>query len=319
MTLANPIDFDQPDAPASGPARPVARTAWGQLVSRPRTVFCLSIIGLYVLAGVASFLPILDRATVATVGGIYDPPHLGPHPAAWLGTDILGRSVLWRMVYGTRVALIITVGTSVLSLGIGTALGVLAGYFGGWVDAIITWLFTTISSIPWILLVVGIMFALQGYEFASGQSFKERFGDLPAIILALGITDWVGLCRLLRGEVFKHREADYVTAARAAGAGTPRILVRHILPNVMHLVIITFSLSAVGYVQAEVALTFIGIGVSEKPSWGRMITDSKLEILRGVWWEAVAASAAIFAISWALNIVGDALRDALDPKLRGRD
>jgi ABC-type dipeptide/oligopeptide/nickel transport system permease subunit len=344
MTVAGtPADFV-----AAVPADPqpvfrrAPRTAVGQLLSRRSTVASLVIVAAYVLAGlvasvpaivdaalpaaVSRHLPLVDRwggaidhAISDPVGDTYQPPHAGLHPSLWLGTDILGRSVLWRVIYGTRVALIITAGTSVLSLFIGTVLGVVSGYFGGWIDALITWLFTTVNSIPWILLVVAITFALQGYEFANGETFKERYGDLPAIILALGLTDWVGLCRLLRGDVFKHRASDYVAAARAAGAGTTRILFRHILPNVTHLVIITFSLSAVGYVQAEVALTFIGIGISDRPSWGRMITDSRLEILRGVWWEAAAASVAIFVISWALNVVGDALRDALDPKLRGRN
>jgi len=259
----------------------------------------------------------MERLVAIKVGGSYDPPHLGS-PALWFGTDILGRSIFWRTVYGTRVALIITIGASLLSLGIGSVLGICAGYFGGWIDAGITWLFTTISSIPWILLVVAITFGLQGHEFANGETIKDRYGDLPAIIAALGLTDWVGLCRLLRGEVLKHRSADYVQAASAAGAGTLRVLFRHILPNVRHLIIITFSLSAVGYVQAEVALTFIGIGVSEKPSWGRMITDAKLEMLRGIWWQMAAATLAIFVISLCLNIIGDALRDALDPRLRGR-
>jgi peptide/nickel transport system permease protein len=345
MTVAgNPPEFfnTAPTDPVPAPVPRAPRTALGQLVSRPSTVAALVIVGLYTLAGFVVALPALvggtlpsnvvthlplvarldqaiDHAIGDPVGDSYQPPHLGLHPSQWLGTDILGRSVLWRVTYGTRVALIITVGTSVISIVLGTLLGVMSGYFGGWVDALITWLFTTVNSIPWILLVVAITFALQGYEFANGETFKERYGDLPAIILALGLTDWVGLCRLLRGDVFKHRAADYVAAARAAGAGTPRILFRHILPNVRHLIIITFSLSAVGYVQAEVALTFIGIGISDKPSWGRMITDSRLEILRGVWWEAAAASIAIFIISWALNVVGDALRDALDPKLRGRN
>jgi peptide/nickel transport system permease protein len=202
----------------------------------------------------------------------------------------------------------------VLSIGIGAVLGILAGYFGSWIDVIVVWMFTTLSSIPWILMVIAIMVMLRAHE-----TLRETVGDLPFVIIALGLTDWVGLCRLLRGEVLKHRESDYVMAARAAGAGTPRILMLHILPNVFHLVIITFSLGAVGYVQAEVALTFIGIGISTKPSWGRMITDSRLEILRGVWWQLTAATVAIFVICLALNIVGDALRDALDPKLRGRD
>ena len=300
------VDLTDPDAVRR-------QTALGLLLARPLTVLCLAVVVAYLLAAAVSFLPVMDRAINRTVGGSYEPPRLGT-PAVWFGTDIQGRSVLWRTIYGTRVALLITVGASALSLGIGATLGILGGYFGGWVDAVVVWLFTTVSSIPGILLIIAITFALESH-----QAFIDRFGELPAIIVALGLTDWVGLCRLLRGEVFKHRASDYVMAARAAGAGTPRILFRHVLPNVFHLVIITFSLAAVGYVQAEVALTFIGIGVSSKPSWGRMITDAKLEVLRGVWWQIAAATLAIFVICLALNVVGDALRDALDPKLRGRD
>jgi peptide/nickel transport system permease protein len=285
--------------------------------AKPLTVICLAVVGLYIAAGIVSSFPFMEKLTSDPVGDFYQPPRLGS-PSLWFGTDIQGRSVLYRTIFGTHVALSITIFTSLISLGIGVTLGICSGFFGGWVDGVVTWLFTTVSSIPWILLVIAITFALEGYEFANGETLKERYGDLPAIILALGLTDWVGICRLLRGEVFKHREADYVQAARAAGAGTPRILLRHILPNVFHLVIITFSLGAVGYVQAEVALTFIGIGISDKPSWGRMITDAKQEVLRGVWWQITAATLAIFVICLALNVVGDALRDALDPKLRGR-
>jgi peptide/nickel transport system permease protein len=289
------------------------RTALSILLAKPLTVVCLLIVGFYVLCGLFSFTPYMENKIDQIIGDSYDPPHLGS-PQYWMGTDIQGRSVLWRTIYGTRVALMITVGASVLSIGIGALLGILAGYFGGWIDAVVVWMFTTLSSIPWILMVIAIMVALRAHE-----ELREAVGDLPFVIIALGLTDWVGLCRLLRGEVLKHRESDYVMAARAAGAGTPRILLFHILPNVFHLVIITFSLGAVGYVQAEVALTFIGIGISTKPSWGRMITDAKLEVLRGVWWQLAASTFAIFLICLALNIVGDALRDALDPKLRGRD
>jgi ABC-type dipeptide/oligopeptide/nickel transport system permease subunit len=290
-----------------------SKSAISILLSKPLTVACLLVIGAYIFAGLASFTPYMEQKIDQVVGDSYAPPHLGA-PEYWFGTDIQGRSVLWRTIYGTRVALMITVGASVLSIGIGAFLGVIAGYFGGWVDAVVVWMFTTLSSIPWILMVITIMVALRAHE-----SLREAVGDLPFVIIALGLTDWVGLCRLLRGEVLKHRESDYVMAARAAGAGTPRILMFHILPNVFHLVIITFSLGAVGYVQAEVALTFIGIGISTKPSWGRMITDAKLEVLRGVWWQLTAGTVAIFILCLALNIVGDALRDALDPKLRGRD
>ncbi len=256
-------------------------------------------------------------------------PHGGPIDLL-LGTDILGRSVFWHVIYGTRVALTIAVIASALSLTIGTVLGVLAGYFGGIVDAIIIWVVNTVSSVPWILLTLAIIFVLRAsFQVAKSDAQDAPQGttkaapagdrDLEAVILAMGLTSWVGLCRLVRGEVLSIRERDYVVAARAMGLDTPRILVRHILPNITHLIIITFSLGAVDFVQAEVVLTLLGLGISAKPSWGRMIDDAKLELLRGVWWQFAAATIAIFVLCLALNLLGDFLRDVLDPRLRGAD
>jgi len=295
--------------------------AWRKIYHRPSSMICLAIVGLYVVVGLATFLPALqkfvgpnrfldmfDRKITEPVADGYQAPSLKNFDL-WLGADIQGFPVIWRLLYGTRVALIITFFASILSLGIGVSLGIIAGYFGGWIDEIITWLFTTVSSIPWILLMIAMVYALKGLEL--DQVFM--------IILALGLTDWVGICRLIRGEVLKHRDRDYVQAARAAGVSTPRILLKHIFPNVFHLVIITFSLGAVSYVQAEVVLTFLGLGITSRPSWGRMIDDAKLELLRGVWWQAVAATVAIGILCLALNLLGDALRDALDPRLRGAD
>jgi peptide/nickel transport system permease protein len=145
----------------------------------------------------------------------------------------------------------------------------------------------------------------------------EKLGGLPTVILALGLTDWVGLCRLIRGEVIKMRDLDFVTAARAVGLNRRRILLRHILPNTFHIVVITFSLGSVAYVQMETVLAFLGLGITNEPSWGKMIDDSKLELLQGRWWEFAAATIAILILSLALNSLGDALRDALDPKLHG--
>jgi len=288
--------------------------AWKRLSRRPSAMICMAIVAIYLLIGLASFLPVFTRKIDQAVADGYQGPRLRDDSGRikfdlWLGTDIQGFPVIWRLLYGTRVALMITIYASILSLGIGVTLGMLAGYFGGWIDEIITWLFTTVSSIPWVLLMIALVYALKGMEL----------DPVVMIVLALGFTDWVGICRLIRGEVLKHRDRDYVQAARAAGVGTPRILARHILPNVFHLVIISFSLGAVAYVQAEVVLTFLGLGITGRPSWGRMIDDAKLELLRGVWWQAVAATAAIGILCLALNLLGDALRDALDPRLRGSD
>lgn len=298
--------------------------AWKRLRQSPVALICMAIVALYVLVGLASFLPVFEHTNAQgqpegliwnKVGESYQAPSWS-RPGLWLGADIMGRSVFWRLLYGTRVALTLAVCAGLISIVIGVGLGVAAGYFGKWIDDIIVWLFTTVSSVPWILLVMALTFVFKTMRSEGGE---QIIGDLWIVILALGLTDWVGLCRLIRGEVMKLRELDYVVSARALGIGHTRILFRHILPNVFHIVIITFSLAAVGFVQAEVVLAFLGLGITQKPSWGRMIDDSKLELLRGVWWQLTGATIAIFVLCLALNLLGDVLRDALDPRLRGVD
>jgi len=314
------------DAPLREPPRSMARDAWDRLRHSWVSMICMGIVAIYTLVGIASLLPVFDAKVQQQLND--GQPYVAPQfftrddsgkvhllgPAHWLGTEFQGRSVFWRMLYGTRVALLITVCTSILSIGIGAVLGVIAGYFGGWIDDLITWLFTTVSSIPWLLLVIAMAYAIQGHE-----AVQHILGGVTTVILAMGLTDWVGLCRLMRGEVLKLRDQDFVTASRAMGLSHARILFRHVLPNTTHLIIITFSINAVAYVQVEVVLAFLGLGVTDKPSWGRMIDDAKLELLRGVWWQVTAATVAIFILCLALNILGDALRDALDPRLRGVD
>ena len=308
--------------------------AWRRIRESRLSLLCLAVVGGYVLVGFLSFLPVFDLKINEQISSdkSYAPPalyHIWPDgrktlsPGVWFGTDFQGRSVFWRVLYGTRVALLITVIAGALMLSIGTVLGVLAGFYGGWVDELITWLFSTLSSIPWLLQVIALTYVLQG---SGDPHFMQRhpivyriFGGVTTVILALGLTDWVNLCRLIRGEVIKLRERDFVAAAQALGLGNGRILFRHILPNTVHIIIITFSIAAISYVQVEVVLAFLGIGVTDKPSWGRMIDDAKLALLRGVWWEVTAATIAIFVLCLALNVLGDALRDALDPKLRGVD
>jgi peptide/nickel transport system permease protein len=132
----------------------------------------------------------------------------------------------------------------------------------------------------------------------------------------MGLTSWVGICRLIRGEIIKRKESEYVLAARATGCSNRRIIFRHLLPNVFHIIIINLSLRFVGFIHAEVILSFLGLGETDKPSWGAMIDSARAELARDVWWEMTAATAAIFLLSLALNLFGDALRDCLDPKLR---
>jgi ABC-type dipeptide/oligopeptide/nickel transport system permease subunit len=145
----------------------------------------------------------------------------------------------------------------------------------------------------------------------------SSFGAAPRSTWRMGLTSWVGMCRLIRGEIIKRKESEYVLSARALGCSNGRIIFKHLLPNVFHIIIIDFSLRFVGFIHAEVILSFLGLGETDRPSWGAMIDAARTELARNVWWEMAAATLAIFFIlSLALNIFGDALRDSLDPKLR---
>jgi ABC-type dipeptide/oligopeptide/nickel transport system permease subunit len=266
---------------------------------RDRTVVaCFAVISLYVgvaLLGYAGLLPDLQTR----VGGSYEPPSLSL--ARLFGTDIFGRSILYKLLAGTQTAMTIGFIVTGISIPIGVSLGALAGYYGGRVDAVIVWLYSVISSVPSILLIVGISYVLEK--------------GIMSICIALGVVSWVGLCRLIRGEVLKHRNREYVLAVRLLGAGDARIIFRHILPNVVHLAIVTASLTTLSAIKSEVILTFLGVGIQDGSSWGTMITDATGELVTGIWWPLVFVTSAMFLIIYALNVAGDALRDALDPKL----
>jgi ABC-type dipeptide/oligopeptide/nickel transport system permease subunit len=249
------------------------------------------------------------------VGGNYEAP-------TWknpLGTDYKGCSVLRKTFYGAKISMTVAFFASIISIIIGVPLGAMAGYFSGFVDEVIVWLFSTLSSIPGILLVLAFALVLKDRSvtlpwFTGPVTFE--LAGITSVYLALGLTSWVGICRLIRGEVMKHKEREYVLAARSYGCGNGRIIRKHIIPNVFHIVIINFSLQFVSFIQIEVILSFLGLGEKNRPSWGVMIDDARLTLTRGFWWEMAAATVAIFIISLALNIFGDRLRDALDPKLR---
>jgi peptide/nickel transport system permease protein len=220
----------------------------------------------------------------------------------FLGTDIFGRSVFFKVLQGTRIAMSVGLVSSLISIPIGVFFGAMAGYFGGWIDDLIVWFYTTLSSIPNIMLLIAIAFVL-------GKG-------ISAIYVALGITAWVSLARVIRGEFIKHKERDYVIAAGSIGASHFSRIFKHILPNVSHFVIINLSVQFMSAIKAEVILSFLGLGVQGQPSWGVMIDDAKLELSRGVWWQLAGATIAMFFVILAFNILGDSLRDALDPKIK---
>ncbi len=250
----------------------------------------------------------------------HHPPTFEAFPLGILGLDWNGRSVLLRVLQGARIAFMVGVLGALCSIVIGMSLGLLAGFFGGWVDALVVYVYSTVASIPYLLLMLALAFVLKQGDFAriyreSGLSGFLSLG-LFNIVCVIGATSWVTLCRLVRGEVMKVRELDYVNAARCLGFGNLRILFRHILPNVFHLVIINFSLTFVIAIKSEVILTFLGVGVDKEPSWGQMIAYAKNELMQGIWWPLASAGGLLFLLTLSVNYVGDALRDALDPKLK---
>lgn len=222
-----------------------------------------------------------------------------------LGTDRVGEDVLYQALKSIRTGMVIGVLTTLLAVPFALMLGVLSGYFGGWVDDMLQYVCVVLSSIPTILFIAAFMLVF-------GQG-------LPQLCLAMGIASWTGLYRLLRGETLRLREADYIQAARGLGVSSWRILWRHIVPNVMHLVLITAVLRFSSEVLAEAALTYLGIGVGANTySWGSMINDARTELTRDpvVWWKLTAAFAFMLGLVLPANVFGDAVRDALDPRLR---
>jgi peptide/nickel transport system permease protein len=219
------------------------------------------------------------------------------------GTDALGKDTLVQTLRACRTALIIGGLTSAIYIPIGALLGIMAGYFRRWVDDIIQYVYSVIASIPEILLLVSILLVL-------GKS-------LANMSIALGVTGWVGLCRLIRGETMRQSERPYVAAARALGQSHWKIITHHLLPNVMHLVLINFVLGFSGLVLAEAILSYLGVGAPVgTASWGAMIDSARNELSREpqVWWNISAATAALFFLVLSLNLFGDALRRAFDPK-----
>jgi peptide/nickel transport system permease protein len=238
-----------------------------------------------------------------------------------LGTDKIGNDVLFQSLKGVRTSVIIGTLTTLLTLPLAITFGVAAGYFRGAVDDVIQYVYTTLDSIPDVLLIAAMVLVMQAYMAGHGESFSslQQRADLRLVLLCavLGITRWTGLCRLLRGETFKLREQDYVQAAQALGAGHLRVLARQVLPNVMHLVLITVVMQFSGLVLAEAVLSYIGIGVDPgMHSWGHMINGARLELARepAVWWSLAAALVFMLGLVLAANLFADAVRDAFDPR-----
>ena len=277
----------------------VGQRALKRLVRRKFVVLCFAVISVYLLIAVLGYLGLLPDFQ-QRVGGSYEPPSLESF-AKILGTDIFGRSVFYKILVGAQTAMTIGLSVTAIAIPIGLFLGALSGYFGGRVDSFIVWVYSVLSSIPTILLFIGIAYVL-------GKG-------ITSICIALGSVGWIGLARLVRGEVMKHKNREYVLAVRLLGAGHLTTMIFHILPNVFHLAIITASLTVLNSIKSEVILTYLGVGIQDGSSWGTMVADASGELVNGYWWPLAGVTVAMFLVIYALNVVGDALRDALDPKL----
>ncbi len=221
------------------------------------------------------------------------------------GGDRLGRDVLSKAIKGTEVSVFVGVAAALVAALIGTVLGALGGFFGGKVGDGLEWLYNVFESIPNILLI-----------FAFAAALKTRGVETVVIILAL--TGWTGMYRQVRAEFIKHSTREYVRSAEAIGASTLSRMFRHILPNVSHVVLVRVSLLTVGFIKAEVILSYLGIGVRvDQVSWGSMLAEAQAELILGFWWQLATATLFMAVFVTAFSLMTDALRDALDPKLRG--
>lgn len=222
------------------------------------------------------------------------------------GGDRLGRDVLAKAIKGAEISILVGVSAALLATLIGTLLGALGGFFGGKVGDFLEWVYNVFTSIPGILLL---------FAFAAVMG-----RGVESVVLILGLTGWTGIYRLVRAEFLKHAVREYVRSAEAIGASAASRMFRHILPNVSHVVLVQLSIHVVGFIKAEVILSYLGLGVSvDEVSWGTMLAEAQGELILGHWWQLAAATLFMAVFVTAFSLMTDALRDALDPKLRGAD
>ena len=228
------------------------------------------------------------------------------------GGDQLGRDVLAKVMKGAQVSITVGLAAALFATLIGTLLGAIGGYFGGWVDDFLEWVYNVFTAIPYILLVFALAAVLK-----SGPLAATLGSGVWTVVIILSLVGWTGIYRLVRAEYMKHRSREYVRAAEAIGASHASRMFGHILPNISHVVLVQLSLHVVGFIKAEVILSFLGLGVPiDMVSWGTMLSEAQTELVLGKWWQLVAATGFMAAFVTAFALLTDALRDALDPKLR---
>jgi peptide/nickel transport system permease protein len=289
---------------SAGPAIPAAPGLWRRIVQNRAVLVGGSILLLIVLMAIfapwiAPHDPYAQNLANRTVPPVWDPKGSWAHP---LGTDPLGRDYLSRVLYGSRISLLIGLSVAIISGLIGTVMGMLAGYFGGRTDMLVSFLVTTRLSMPVILVALATVAVIGG--------------SLWVVILVLGLLKWDRFAVVMRSATQQVRSLDYVAAAQAAGASTPRVLVGEVLPNVLPHLIVVATLEAASAILLEAALSFLGLGVQPPlPSWGLMISEAKAYMFFSFWLIAIPGSALALLI-FSINLAGDGLRDLLSPEGR---
>ncbi len=254
-------------------------------------------LGFFLLTFLIELQVIATEYNVTDYNQIYSPPSF----KNIMGTDFLGRDFLMRALHGARIAVYVGLFSSLIATFIGLSLGTISGFFGGIWDDLIVWLYTTLDSIPSVLLILALSFSLEQ--------------GLHSLYLIIGLTSWVSLCRMTRAEVMKQRGLEYILSAQALGYSKIKQITSHILPNVIHIVLIQFALIFVYAIKAEVILSYLGIGIEPgEPSWGVMISDAKAEVTQGIWWGLFIVTFLMFVLVLSINLVVESIRFRLDPK-----
>ena len=289
------------------------------------------VVMIYVAAalGVEIYDIISDAANITPAYAVEHPQNVFSPPSGRfiLGTDYLGRDCFLRALGGIATAVKVGVIASVIAVMIGVTLGLLSGYYGGRTDGFIMWLYSTFAAMPTLLFILAFALLFTKDYLAenltlplkAAASLLNTEPGMLAVYLAIGLTGWVSLYRVVRSETLKLRNQTFVQAAKVCAVSNRVIIFKHILPNVMHLVIIYFTLRFAYAVMTEVLVSYLGLGVQSAPSWGVMISDGQERLWRGVWWEVTAAGGFMFILVLSLNLLGDGLRDILDPKNENRN
>ncbi|MGW8390954.1 ABC transporter permease [Pseudoduganella sp. HUAS MS19] len=252
------------------------------------------------------FDPLADdlRELRATLGKAVAEPAAGRAQSLPFGADKWGHDIIRKTIKGGETSIVVGLAAATLAVGLGTLLGAVSGFYGGMVDDLCNWFYNVFTSIPSILMILAVAAVLQ------------QKGVLT-IVLILGLTGWTGPYRLIRAEYIKHKAREYVMAADAIGASAWRKMFSHIFPNVSHVALVQLSILAVGFIKAEVILSFLGFGVPVGVvSWGSMLNEAQNELILGKWWQLTAAAGAMALLVNAFSLFADALRDALDPKVK---